>query len=113
MYFDRRTARLLLFIYLSGDRGVSWGTLRKVFKRTANIFVLESLTNEGYTVTKDSSDHWIAFTEDNIHRDSNYRSFCSTKGNAFLENRIFNFWKWTIPTIISVAALIVSVLGAQ
>lgn len=113
MYFDRRTTRMLLFIYLSGDHGVSWGTLRKLFKKTANIFVLESLTVEGYTVTKDSSDTWTIFSDDDIHRDYNFRSFCSTKGNAFLENRIFGFWKWTIPTIISIAALIVSILGAQ
>lgn len=113
MYFDRRTTRVLLFIYMSRDHGVSWGTLHKVFKKTANIFLLETLTNEGYTVTCDRPKHSITFTEDNIHRDANYRSFCSTKGRAFLENRIFNFWKWTIPTIISVVALIVSVLGAQ
>ncbi len=74
----------------------------------ANPILLESMSKELYTVTKDQNSKWI--NEWNITIYDSFRSFCTPKGNEMLEKRLFNFWKWIIPTLISVAALIVSCL---
>lgn len=113
IYFDKKSLKVLRYIYSRKDKGVTWGKLQNKFQKDANILFLESLSIEGYTVTKDESGNWIDFKNYGIHRNSEFVSYCTPKGNELLETRMFNFWKWVIPTIISVAALIVSVLGAQ
>lgn len=92
---------------------MSWADLRKKFGDKANIFLLEALSTEEYTVTKDHNGKPLYFDEPWDHQTyGDFRSFCSSKGNELLEVRCFNFWKWVIPTLISVAALIVSVIAA-
>jgi hypothetical protein len=113
IYFDRRTLSILWRIKRSGDKGITWGYLRKKYgEDSANPFLLESMSKEFYTVTKDQNGKWIDFDNWNKAIYDGFRSFCTSKGNELLEKRLFDFWKWIIPTIISVAALIVSVLAA-
>ena len=73
---------------------------------------MESLTREKYIVTQNEKGEWVDFDELGAHSSKDFRSYCSPRGNEFLEKRVFNFWKWIIPTIISTLALIVSVLSA-
>ncbi|MDU6307304.1 MAG: hypothetical protein E6579_11640 [Clostridium sp.] len=109
IYFDRKTLLILWCIKRSGDNGVTWGYLRKKYgEDDANSFLLESLSKELYTVTKDQNGEWISEWNTAIY--DSFRSFCTAKGNEILEKRLFDFWKWIIPTLISVAALVVSCL---
>lgn len=69
IYFDKQTLKLLRYIKKSKNKGVSWDELRNKFGRDlANIFLLESLSAELYTVTKDQNENWIDFNNwVNIH----------------------------------------------
>lgn len=112
IYFDKRSLRVLWFIYHRKDKGASWIELQKKFNSAANIFFLESLSREEYTVTKNQIGEWINFNEYESSRCANFRSYCTAKGNELLESRKFNFWKWTIPTLVSIIALAVSIISA-
>lgn len=112
IYFDKKTLKLLRYIKRSGDKGVTWDELSIKFGDLANIFLLTSLSNELYTVTQNHEGEWVDFKEYKGVIHSNFRSFSTPKSNAMIEQMCFDFWKWIIPTLISVAALIVSALSA-
>lgn len=113
IYFDRKTLAVLRYIYRRGNRGASWVQLMKKFgDGIASPSLLESLSKELYTVTKDRDGGWLSFGPDwdrMIYGE--FRSYCTPKGNELLEKRSFDFWKWIIPTLISVVALCVSFIG--
>ena len=114
IHFDRKTLAVLRYISRHGERGVSWQQLRRRFgEDCANPFLLETLSRELYTVTRGHCREWLSFDAswDKIVYDD-FMSFCTPKGSELLEARSFNFWKWVIPTLISVSALIVSVIAA-
>lgn len=112
IYFDKKTIKILWDIRRHGDKGISWETLRDKHKETGNVFLLESLTKEKYIVTQNEKGEWVDFDELGAYSNKDFRSYCSPRGNEFLEKRVFDFWKWIVPTIISTLALIVSVLSA-
>ena len=112
IYFDKKTVKILWDIRRHRDKGISWGTLRDKHKEAGNPFLLESLTREKYIVTQNEKGEWVDFDDLGGHSSKDFRSYCSPRGNELLEKRVFNFWKWVIPTIISTLALIVSVLSA-
>ena len=112
IYFDKRTIKILRYIRRCRDRGTSWGNLRRKYKESANVFLLESLSKERYIATKNEKGEWIDFKDWGGNSNQEFRSYCAPRGNEFLEKRLFNFWKWVLPTIISTLALIVSVLSA-
>ena len=110
IYFDKKTLSVLRFIKSSGDKGVTWGKLRKKFGDDACVQLLINFTNEEYVVTKDSCGNWIYKNEFPIMLDSDFRSFSTPKANELIETRVFNFWKWIIPTFISLVALVMSIV---
>lgn len=112
VYFDRKTLRILRHINSCGDKGITWEKLREKFgEDDANIFLLEDLSKEHYTVTKDQNGKWVDFSYSSGVFYSTFRSYCSPKGKQLLETRSFDFWKWIIPTIISVIALALSLIS--
>ena len=113
IYFDRKTVAVLKTIHRSGDKGVTWANLQKKYgEDIANLFLLESLSRVLYTVTKDQDGNWLDIGPKPIpYVTGDFRSFCTSKGNELLERRSFNFWKWVIPLLISVAALVVSCIS--
>ena len=113
IFFDRKTLSILKHIKKSGDIGDTWGALQQKYGHdVANPVLLEQLSRELYTVTQDSCGNWQYFDEswDGIFA-YDFRSFCTPKRNELLETRCFNFWKWMIPTSISIVALFISILG--
>lgn len=111
IYFDRQTLKILR--YIKKSKGVSWDEMQNKFGRDlANIFLLESLSVELYTVTKDQNENWIDFKVSDHHLNGSFRSFTTPKANEIIEAKVFDFWKWVVPTIISVIALAVSALTA-
>lgn len=111
IYFDRKTLSILKYIYRSGDRGVSWEQLRSKYGDKAPVSLLVNLDIAEYTVTKDQNGNWIYDKDKFRSTHGTFRSFCTSKGNELIETRCFNFWKWIIPTIISIVALVVSFIG--
>ncbi|MGN0629979.1 MAG: hypothetical protein ACI4JN_01510, partial [Ruminococcus sp.] len=93
------------------DKGISWGTLRKKFgDETADPALLSDLSKEGYTATKNEKGEWVHPDEFGVVGDD-FRSFTTSKANQIIERECFDFWKWIIPTLISVAALVISALA--
>lgn len=109
--FDRDTLSVLKYIYRSGDNGVSWRCLTEEFDH-ADFLLLECLSKTEYTVTKDQNGQWLHPNGDWTYTDGAFRSYCSPKGNELIQRRCYDFWKWTVPVFISIAALIVSIVGA-
>jgi hypothetical protein len=113
IYFDKKTLSVLKYIKRKKDNGATWGELRKKFgDDITNISLLETLDSELYTVTKDENGKWVNLNDIDGYRHYNFRSFSTPKANQLIEQTCFDFWKWTIPTVISIVALVVSALTA-
>ena len=111
IYLDKKTLKILKRIKRSKDKGISWGALRKKFgDETADPVLLSNLSKEGYTATKNEKGEWVHPDEFGIVGDD-FRSFTTSKANQIIERECFDFWKWIIPTLISVAALVISALA--
>lgn len=112
IYFDKKRLNLLSAIYRSGDNGISWDLLQRKFGETANPAFLESLCRQDYIGTADSDGNWINYERNRpFIVTPAYRSYILPRGRELLETRRFNFWRWVLPTLISVFALIVSVIS--
>ena len=112
IHFDRKTLGILRLINRRGDRGATWGLTMKRFPKDPSIFLLEALTVELYIVTKNERGDWIRFDENfGPHRSNDFVSYSTPKGRELLERMSFDFWKWIVPTLISVAALAISCIG--
>ena len=110
--FDKRTLRILKYIHNRSKKGVTWATLQKKFgEDDANTFLLEALNKEQYLATKDIKEQWIDFDQPQLIMDSRFVSFATPKANEMIERKCYNFWKWMIPTFISVVALFISILA--
>ena len=110
VYFDKKTLKLLKYIYKHPK--VSHDKLKSKFKDTINWKLEDSLAdfvNDTYVtvIDKDGEPHYYFDLpyDDNL----NFRYFTDSKGQEFVDSRIYNFWKWTIPIFISVLSLIISV----
>ena len=110
--FDKKTLRILKYIRNHNKHGVTWTKLQKKFgEDDANIFLLEALNKELYVVTKNTEGQWIDFNQQQFYMDSKFVSFATPKANEMIERKCFDFWKWIIPTLISVVALLISILA--
>lgn len=111
IYFDRKSLSILKYIKRRGDRGASWGKIREKYGDDAVSGFLESLSIELYIVTKNEKGAWVDFEKWNHVILDSFISYSTSKGNELIEKRCFNFWKWVIPTLISIVALAVSFIG--
>lgn len=110
--FDKKTLRVLNYIHNRSKSVVTWATLQKKFgEDDANTFLLEALNKEQYLVTKDIEGQWIDFDKPQLIMDSRFVSFATPKANEMIERKYYDFWKWMIPTFISVVALFNSILA--
>lgn len=111
IYFDKRTLEILRYIKKCGDKGAKWIDIQRKFKDDAPVELLMSFTKELYTETLTDTNEWIGVEGFNKPIMDDYHSFSTPKANELIEKKIFDFWKWIIPTLISVAALVVSVIA--
>lgn len=109
IYFDRTTASLLRRIYRSGSKGVLWSKLQKRFGNEYDDEFFLHLSALGYTVNKEEN-RVIDPGSDDLIDTSNYKAFITNMGAAFIQERSYNFWKWTIPIVISTASFVISAL---
>ena len=129
IYFDKRNLNLLKIIYRSKD-GITFDAISKKVlppelyekekkdgaeeckeKEQLNASII-SFFNEGYIGCTNTDKAWIKLPDVIVGVTAKANFFCTEKGNEYLEKRSYGFWKWALPTIISVLALIVSVFGA-
>lgn len=119
IYFDKRNLRLLKIIYWHKS-GITFEAISKKElhqgsadeKKEQLASSIISFFNEGYIGCTNTDKAWIRFTDAIVDVTDDAKFFCTEKGNEFLEKRSYGFWKWALPTIISVLALIVSVFAA-
>ena len=112
IHFDQKTLGILRLINRRGDQGATWGLVMKRFNKDATMWLLESLTVEGYTVSKTARGDWIKFDGNfGTHRGADFVSYSTPQGRELLERMSFDFWKWIVPTLISIAALTISCIG--
>lgn len=109
IYFDKKTLSVLKYINRRSNYGAEWGKIIKKFSYVDFSF-LEQLSQEEYTSTKNANGRDIIFPDNFIQKQYNFKSYISHRGREILERKSFDFWKWVIPTLISVAALITSIL---
>jgi hypothetical protein len=112
IYFDRQALRLLAEIYRSGDVGVPWRLLQKHHGKRADPYFLENLSRADYIITRDSDGEIVDYSVNRpLVVTPKFRSYILPRGRELLEERRFNLFRWVVPTVISVAALIVSVFS--
>lgn len=114
LYFDRETLKILRTIKKRKKKGITWGELLSKFDDEATHIILILFTREQYIGTRNEKGEWLYFEDDEKPwiSDDNFTSFSSPKGNELVERCCFDFWKWIIPTIISIIALAVSALSS-
>ena len=113
IYFDKENLAVMKYIYKRRKHGARFGKLRKRFDDeiiTPELFTL--LCREDYTVIKDSDNHFVHISDLGklIYTDE-LVIYPTPKANRMIEQECFDFWKWIIPMIISVAALVISALA--
>lgn len=108
MHFDRRTLKILR--YICRHKGVTEHQLREKFKTEDDdvSMTLILFVQEGYVVSKDGDGNWCTHNEIPFRTAYNYTYYISTKGNELIETRQFSFWRWIVPTFISLISLAIS-----
>lgn len=111
IYFDKNCFNVLKDIYKRGLQGITWSDLRKKHGDNADEQFLINLSKELYICTKDSEGMWINYAggQAPVVEPKKFRSYCTPKGNAFIEERRYNFRRWFIPTVISIISLLISI----
>ena len=71
--------------------GTSWGNLRRKYKESANVFLLESLSKERYIATKNEKGEWIDFKDWGGNSNQEFRSYCAQEETSFLKKGCSTF----------------------
>ncbi len=108
-YFDKKTLKILKYIYKCGDKGAEWSYILDNFEN-ASIEMLLEFNTSLYATAFYKDGKPIPYATFHITSVEGIRSYCTPKGSQLLEDRIFNLWKWAIPTIISLISLLVSII---
>lgn len=111
IYFDKATTRVLR--YIRWHKNTTLGQLQAKFGDDANIQLIVDMCAANYLVCKRPDGSYTMFhngEDSNMYHDDTF--WVSPKGKKLLEDRFDRLWQWSIPTVISVAALIVSILAA-
>ena len=113
MDFDAFIFKILRCIRHNKKHGISIHEIEKKYGPHANAFLIQLLMNDEYVVVmRTPYSPLLPEQHEEVLKHPEYKVYCTHKGLALLEQRFFDFWKWVIPTLISIAALIVSVIAA-
>lgn len=124
IYFDKTNLKILKKIFRRREKGVTLLELKKHYEKAFNKThkktesfseFIYTLCEEEYIFCTDPEKSWSVnevsqtpwwFFDTGIYR-------ITEKGCELLQRRSFDFWKWMIPTIISIVSLVVSALTAK
>lgn len=111
IYFDRKTIRILR--YIRWHRNSSIYKIQKKFGEDADTKLLINMCIASYLVCIRPDGSYTTFSDSESHVIESTETFWVTpKGRKILDDRFDRFWQWSIPTVISVVALVVSILSA-
>ena len=111
IYFDKETLNILK--YIRRHKGVTEQVLKDRFERSEddNIsMLLIEFIKENYVLAKNESDEWVLHDELPYHSSYAFRYYITSKGNEMVEKYCFEFWRWVVPTLISIISLMVSIV---
>lgn len=109
IYFDFHTLCVLLYIRMHRGKGANWADATSFFHKIRNLeFTLQDLAREGYICVTDEKRRIISFPVDYRPTEPTFLMYSTPKGNEIIERRIFDFWKFWLPLLISIVSLVVS-----
>ena len=108
VYMTRKIVRLLWYIRLHKD--CTEEQLLQKFGYDSGSYILINLCLTDYLLAIRPDNSYTNFKDGNFVTAYNYRYWLTPKGEEYLDNRFDRLWQWSIPTLISVAALVVSAL---
>ena len=111
IYFDRKNNSILR--YIRWHKKATLNDIQSKFGEDADSFVLIGMCKAGYLLAiKDDGIITNYNEEPNFGVITGMEKFwVSPKGKKILDDRFDRFWQWSIPTLISVAALIISLFS--
>ena len=107
IYFDKKTLAILK--YIVKNNGITEQTLVNKFGNDISMLLI-NFVHEEYVTVEDENGKHITHDKPPYHSSYQFKYYSTPKGNELVETRVFNFWKWTIPTFISVLSLILSII---
>ena len=111
IYFDKETRKILRYIKWHPNNLLS--TLRSKFGGSDVDMTLINLCIADYLVCRHPNGKLTSFKDAIELTTWEKDNFCITpKGKKVLEDHFDRMWQWAIPTMISVAALIISVISS-
>ena len=108
IFFDRKTVKLLRYIKWHPYDCLS--DILKKFGESVDSMMIINLCLADYLIAQKKDGTYTNFKDNNLDLFSDDTFTISRKGKQFLDDRFDRFWQWSIPTIISVAALIISIM---
>lgn len=108
IHFCRKNIRILR--YIRWHKNATINQINKKFGDDADSFTLVSMCKAGYLVSIKEDGSYSVYDENNSFGViSGKETFWVTpKGQKILDDRFDRFWMWSIPTLISVVALVIS-----
>lgn len=107
MHFDKKLIKLLTTI--KRNDGIKHCKLLEKFDDDF-LTLLIPLIQEGYILAKNKDGKYYFYSQEPYFTDIEYTYYTTTKGNELVEKKAFDFWKWIIPTIISIISLVISTI---
>ena len=107
IFFDRKTVKLLRYIKRHPYDRLS--DIQKKFGESADSTLIINLCLADYLIAIKNDGTYTNFKDGNFVLFSDETFWISPKGKQVLDDRFDRLWQWSIPTIISVAALIISI----
>ncbi len=109
IYFDRKARKLLRYIKWHPKKTL--GDLQAKFGDEANGMAIINLCKADYLVCIRPDGSYTDYKDGPPWSSNGKDTFwVSSKGRKLLEDQFDRLWQWSIPTLISVAALIISIL---
>ena len=107
IYFDKKTLAILKCI--TKNEGITERELRYKFGNDISMLLI-NFVKEQYVIADDENNNHVTHDKLPYHSNSLFTYYPTSKGNELVETRVFNFWKWTIPTFISILSLLLSII---
>lgn len=108
VYMTHNVIRMLRYIRRHKD--CTEADILERFGDDSGSFPLINLCITDYLVAIKPDGSYTTFKDGEFSTAYNYRYWVTPKGVEFLDNRFDRMWQWIVPTVISVAALIVATL---
>ena len=111
IYFDRSTIKLLR--YIKRHKEPTLCKIRNRFPKDDPTMLLINLCLSQYIGADRKNGEHSFLTDGNWNFTGKEQFWITRKGKSFLDQRFDRLWQWSIPTLISIASLIISIISAM